>query len=362
MKALLLRAYVALLTAGQKIWDERGAGTGPSEANADGYMTLAGYFNSLRELGGMRRLVEDEVVTRCQKQSERRPEGTAPGRWCHDRQLASEPVELTSRESTGRIAETKAWLARRHDGPGRVDVLLASSMISVGVDISRLGLMVVAGQPKTTAEYIQASSRVGRNPEVAPGLVVTCFNVHKSRDRSHYEHFTAYHESFYRDVEASSLTPFSAPALDRGLAGTLVALTRLADPVLTPNRAAADLEAHRGLGEAAVAALVERAKRHRSLDAAVLKRLADDLEQMGEALLDCWERLVRQAREGGGGRRYSPFDLDRQGGPPLLFTALDDAPTPDPDSDRFEAPTSMRDVEPTVHLWLQRQPLGGRNP
>ena len=81
----------------------------------------------------------------------------------------------------------------------------------------RLGLMVVAGQPKTTSEYIQASSRVGRQAHW-PGLVVTVLNLHKPRDRSHYEHFTAYHESFYRYVESQSLTPFSGPAIDRGFA------------------------------------------------------------------------------------------------------------------------------------------------
>ncbi len=138
---------------------------------ADATMTLAGYFNSLRELGGMHRLVEDEVVSRCLKQSERCPEGADRRRWFADRRLAPEPVELTSREPTGRIAETKARLDLRHDQgvegarlrrDGQVDVLLASNMISVGVDISRLGLMVVAGQPKEKdLTQIQLASLLG---------------------------------------------------------------------------------------------------------------------------------------------------------------------------------------------------------
>src|SRR5258707_13131464 len=99
-------------------------------------------------------------------------------------------------------------------------------MISVGLDITRLGLMVVLGQPKASAEYIQATSRVGRDTE-RPGLVVTLLNVHKPRDRSHYERFAMYHHSFYRAVEATSVTPFSPRALDRALPSVLLALARL---------------------------------------------------------------------------------------------------------------------------------------
>src|SRR5262245_31094281 len=106
-------------------------------------------------------------------------------------------------------------------------------MISVGLDIARLGLMVGVGQPKTHAEYIQATSRVGRTDE-QPGLVVTLLNIHKPRDRSHYERFRHYHETFYRSVEVASVTPFSARALDRGFAGALVGLARHAEPPLTP--------------------------------------------------------------------------------------------------------------------------------
>ena len=95
--------------------------------------------------------------------------------------------------------------------------------------------MLVLGQPKVHAEYIQATSRVGRSDE-GPGLVVTLLNVHKPRDRSHYERFRHYHETFYRSVEAGSVTPFSARALDRGFAGALVALARHLEPALTPPR------------------------------------------------------------------------------------------------------------------------------
>ena len=137
-----------------------------------------------------------------------------------NRQIDYEPVELTSRVSTAKVSEAKRRLSLPFSEKDHVDVAIATNMISVGLDITRLGLMVVFGQPKTSAEYIQATSRVGRDHE-RPGLVVTILNIHKPRDRSHYERFAAYHESFYRSVEATSVTPFSPRALDRGLAGTL---------------------------------------------------------------------------------------------------------------------------------------------
>ncbi len=159
-----------------------------------------------------------------------------------NRKIDYEPVELTSRVSTAQVSEAKRRLSLPFSDKERVDVAIATNMISVGLDITRLGLMVVFGQPKTSAEYIQATSRVGRDHD-RPGLVVTILNIHKPRDRSHYERFAAYHESFYRSVEATSVTPFSPRALDRGLAGTLVSLARQGHaPMTAPRGASAILE------------------------------------------------------------------------------------------------------------------------
>jgi len=350
MKAILLRAYIDLACAAQQAWGPKG------DPAADPYMTVVGYFNSLRELGGMRRLVEDDVRSRCLTILERVPEDRigAPNPHFARRTIQAEPIELTSRESTARIAASKARLALAHSSKEHVDVVLASNMISVGVDIDRLGLMVVAGQPKTTSEYIQASSRVGRQH---PGLVVTCFNVRRPRDRSHYERFAAYHASFYRFVEAQSLTPFSGPALQRGLAGTLVAMTRLDETRATPPAAAARITTYRAIGERAVAALAERGAPKGAKHEAVRESLRD----RGKSLLDAWDRYARRIRDDAGGTLYySRLDRDR-GSKHMLYTVLD-VPQPPSGTDeaRFAAPTSMRDVESSVHLWVERGRLGGR--
>jgi len=355
MKAICLRTYVALLCAAQRQYD-----LGDKDA-ADGYMTLAGYFNSLRELGGMRRLVEDDVRLRCAQAEERRPLDTpAPHRFLASRTLQKEPVELTSRERTARIAESKARLLKPHADKEHVDVLLASNMISVGVDIDRLGMMVVAGQPKTTAEYIQASSRVGRQTRW-PGVVVTCFNVHKPRDRSHYEQFCAYHESFYRYVEVTSLTPFSGPALDRGMVGTLVAMARQLHVEMTAPRSAMEVEKHRALVEVAVDAIARRGGVQPGVDGAAHDRLVDALKKRGRNVVDAWISIVTEARKEAGARSYSPYDRARDAGKPILFTPLDEhRPPAGTDEAKFAAPTSMRDVEPSVHLWLERRSLGAK--
>lgn len=356
LRAISVRAYATLLASAQRHFDPKGD---PRQA-ADPYMTLVGYFNSLRELGGMRRLVEDEVFNRLAKFAEEKRPHDFPGEhpWAASRRLR-EPAELTSRESTERVKVTKARLATRHvseDGKP-VDVVLASSMISVGLDVDRLGLMVVAGQPKTTSEYIQATSRVGR---AYPGLVVTCLHVMRPRDRSHYERFHAYHESFYREVEATSVTPYSHQTLDRGLVGTCLAMVRHSVAGMGGPTGAMEIHDKRPAAERVLAKLVARARGHRDFrDGEAEARLADYISRRGKSFLDAWERVIDSAKKGTGTRQYSELDGVKAAGKWLLYTATDEAPT-DRDEREFLAPTSMRDVEASVHVWVRLKQLDER--
>src|SRR5690606_33191917 len=125
----------------------------------DPYWTLLGYFNSLRLLAAADLQVNDDVQDRLRQLAER--DGSEP-------REVEIPTELTSRVKASDIPERLRQLHRRFPVPDAIDTLLATNMISVGVDIDRLGLMAVMGQPQTTAEYIQATSRVGRGH---PGLV-----------------------------------------------------------------------------------------------------------------------------------------------------------------------------------------------
>ncbi|KHO22978.1 helicase-related protein [Mycolicibacterium setense] len=215
---LLVRTYGALLQAAQDLKGD--------EDSRDPYWTLMGYFNSLRVLGSATLQVDADVRDRLKVVAGRNE--TTPRK-------ISRVTELTSRVPSSEIPEALKGLETALPDDEVDDVVLATNMISVGLDIDRLGLMAVMGQPQSSAEYIQATSRVGRKH---PGLVVTIFNSARSRDRSHYESFLPFHQALYRAVEATSATPFAARARDRGLQGILVALARLLVDELAPDTAA----------------------------------------------------------------------------------------------------------------------------
>ena len=298
----------------------------------DQFWTLVTYFNSLRELGGAWVLGLDDVpkYVRAMPRKMGKPD-----------RVLTQITELTSH-----LPSTDIPLVLKNISLGKnseddtrepVDLLLCTNMISVGVDIDRLGLMIINGQPKTTAEYIQASSRVGR-PKGAAGLVVALYNWTRPRDRSHYERFRNYHESFYRNVEATSVTPFSARARDKALHGVLVALLRLKIVQLASSPAQISDPQHKLEIQSLLDSIVERARKV-SGSAEIEVETRDDLDHIlrsiqsvgrmdgiwskNSRILKATARFMRRPNETGG----------LAGG--------------------YETPQSMRDVDPPCSIELR---------
>ena len=169
----------------------------------DPYYSLVGYFNSIRELGGAVRLLQDDIPKRIYR---------IKNKYGLDKQrYLNHNVEITSRMSSYKIPEKLNQLETTCDSKECLDTAIATNIIAVGMDVDRLGLMVVTGQPKQNSEYIQATSRIGR---AFPGLVVTLYNAYRPRDLSHYENFTGYHSQLYRFVEGTTATPLTAEQIE----------------------------------------------------------------------------------------------------------------------------------------------------
>jgi hypothetical protein len=341
LKSVEIRVVSALLEHGQYLLDRYGDA-------ADPYLTVVDYFTSTRELAGMRRLVDDDIADRLASQQVR------------TRRRRPNVSELTSRMPSSQIASTLAELERRfdpatdstaaleayrHDPEARkkaaerplpLDVLLATSMLQVGVDVQRLGLMVVTGQPKNTAEYIQATSRIGRDRD-RPGLVVTIYNWSRPRDLAHLEAFGYDHATFGQRVEGLTTTPFSDRALDRGLTGVLVTAMRHSGMAALPNIAAHTIP----LTGPAVEALMDGVRRR----AEQVTHDQDQASRVRDALqhrLDSW-RGHRHAVTTG--RLGYEVGADVTG----LLQSPDEGTW-----DLWSAPRSLREVEPEIVLQLDR--------
>jgi hypothetical protein len=192
-------------------------------AEQDPWWTLLIFFNSLRELGTTLSLFQSDIPDYLIVTANRLgiPYGGMRKLW--------RIRELTGRLKSDEVPEAIADLEVACDNPNKqhpVDACLASNILEVGVDIDRLSLMAVVGQPKSTSQYIQVTGRVGRRWWERPGLVVTIYTASKPRDRSHFEKFRSYHERLYAQVEPTSVTPFSPPALDRALHAVMVLYAR----------------------------------------------------------------------------------------------------------------------------------------
>lgn len=212
MQTAQVRTFTSLLQAPMAL----------SEEERNPWWTLLLFFNSLRELGTTLSLLQSDIPDYQKVLINRLA--------VKDKNWRSfwEIKELTGRAKNDEIPKALASLevAYPNKNPYPIDVCLASNILEVGVDIDRLSLMSVVGQPKTTSQYIQVTGRVGRSWWERPGLVVTIYSASKPRDRSHFEKFRTYHERLYSQVEPTSVTPFSPPALDRALHAVIVAYAR----------------------------------------------------------------------------------------------------------------------------------------
>ena len=345
-------------------------------APADPYMTLVGYFSATRELAGMARYVQDDIQTGLAKpgRDSRLPRRRGTGF------SALHLGELTSRVSSADItatldrmgltfdpdvdstaardaamAATRAGksVQRREAAAKPYDVVLATSMLQVGVDVPRLGLMLVVGQPKNTAEYIQATSRVGRDAN-RPGLVVTLGNWARPRDLAHYEQFRHFHETFYARVEPLSVTPFSVTAVDRGLDGALVAAARVTQAGtregLNPEHDAGNASTQREALTKLASALTDRVTAAGGEDAA--RYTASRLE----ARLSEWRRREKDAAGRGGELVYERGADDARFFALLRSAESAGGHTPQRNEAPFVVAGSMREVQPEINLLVSPDP------
>lgn len=336
--ALLQKIY--LLRQSEKFMDDE----------IDPYWTLVGYYNSIRELGGANRLVEDDVVKNMNfladsiyenKHNVRNP--GAPG---------SGIDELTGRKTQREINEIRDKLEKSLPDNDVISVLLATNMISVGIDIGRLSLMTINGQPKSTTEYIQVTGRIGRRQK-SPGSVFVLFNPYKPRDLSHYENFGGFHNTMQKHVEPSTLTPFSIPAYTRGIHAVFISMMRLSNNYLAGKKSANDFKITDG--ELATKFLLDRFKS--------VEQVNDDSSSFKEfkkkiiTFQEQWTKFIHDVTEDTSlvdtvwyNNPYDPYHKEAEKNPSVLM--IEFAKRGEQYSDQFpiSTPESFRDVEQQIEM------------
>lgn len=309
----------------------------------DKYWTLTVYFNSLKDLGKCATLVDDDVKDFIKRTAFRLGDA-------RDARRIARADELTSRVTTTHLNETLDKLEKLNYSQENLEnkrfpsnVLLATNMISVGIDVARLNVMLLVGQPKLTSEYIQASSRVGRS---YPGIAFAMYDGSKSRDRSHFEQFKAYHESFYKFVEPTGATPFSKPARSRSLHAVVISLLRMLEPNLMSEKGAA------GFTRQVYIDRIEMVKRYivsraSTITARINPDMTDDSAEISEEIdyiLEKWEKLAENYDEQhfSYGEKYMFSNPEENDGRLLKpYGTARGEPA-------FDTMTSMRNVDSTV--------------
>ena len=331
-----IRLYATLLYAARQIEVEK-------ESDRDAYWTNIGYFNSLRELGQAATWIHADIDNYLDVIYKRHflHKRYEKEEYRNHRRYIYRDEELTSRIAGDKVSASLSNLNIAYTGQKDekgviadppIDICLATNMISVGLDVPRLGLMTVNGQPKTTSEYIQTTSRVGRDQRNAPGLVFTLYRPGRARDKSHYEHFHDYHSKLYCSVEPTSVTPFSSPVRERAIHALLVGMFRL-EAGKAYNAASPKLPKE---------AIIEYAKKViRDRIVQVEKEELDDSMKYIKQFLEDWEDWNPAVWEG---VKMPPDFVSYKEDIPLIYPA-GTQPSPKWDGRGKETPTSMRNVD-----------------
>lgn len=300
------------------------------EGGLDSYWTVVAYHNSLRELGRTVSLVRDDVNSLLTT----RADETGVGR-----QVSSDAlVELTSKVPAEELPQVLERLDLPQSSPDAVDVVASTNMLSVGIDVPRLAAMLMNGQPKTTSEYIQASSRVGRGD--VPGIVVTLYRSSRPRDRSHYETFRGYHQALYRGVEPTSVTPWSPASRRRSLAAVFVSMVRHLGPWRN-NQDAMSFDPDSPLIKNIRSAILETVT---YADPREAEATADDLDE----LIKQWGIRIRQTHNGTDVLHYEKI-LNKPHIPALLRSFTDEK------REGWPVMNSMRTVDATVSMSIHKE-------
>lgn len=306
----------------------------------DQFYTYVGYFNSLKELGSNSIIISDRISAEIKYLATYKFKKEAESvNLKVDSSNADIPPyfksnELTSRNSAKEIKAVLERLANKYTSEDCYDYIMASNMLSVGIDIDRLGVMCVYGQPKSNSEYIQATSRVGRTN---PGLVISLYNSMRSRDKSYYEQFGYYHSTFYKYVEATSVTSYSPRAIEKALHCAMMAIIRHTIPKYNPNENACKFT--RSDKD------VERVKRDiLNRVGEIEPRIVSYAEEWLNYYLDCWEELTESLPNKLVFSDYHNEDV-------ALFRSADNQNG----SDIPSILNSVRNVEPAANIYFVKR-------
>ena len=327
-----LRLLASLLFARLELWNNA-----INKEEADNFWTILSYFKSLKEIGRFSNKINTELKTEIEQLQVRYLKNNSDSERSNYNKLSYRNVELTSRIPNEKIKKNLDKLEIPFIGNIKehkaFDLVLATNMISVGLDVGRLGVMVMNGMPPNTAEYIQASSRVARKNE---GLVVTLFNPFNSRDLSYYEDFIQFHKTFYKQVDPLSVTPFAENALDKMLFTLILAYFRHTTPYTSNNAATAliDDNVKNELRNNLIQLFQEHQFAQNDLDL---------IQEKIDVILNSWETRIQDKNDL---NYYLPFKPEKSLMLPSSENSEEDYP--------LKAMQSMRSVEPSAEILIRQ--------